>query len=115
MADAALKEDMRVAFTEKMKEEKVRLDFTQLQSDEAFGDIVSSLEDWNDLSGAEKKQRSMSLFGESGKTKGYKLAKKYCKSTCQAGKCACWMAEWLCNSRCHTCSSACQNRCGDCE
>ena len=69
MSDAAVKEEMRVAFTQKMTEEKGRLDFTQLQSDESFNDIVSSLEDWNDLSGAEKKQRSMSLFGETGRTK----------------------------------------------
>ena len=77
MSDAAVKEEMRVAFTEKMKEGKAGLDFTQLQSDESFGDIVASLEGWNELSGAEKKERSVSLFGEAGKTKGYKLAAKY--------------------------------------
>ena len=58
-------------------QEKAGLEFTQLQTDESFGDIVASLEGWEDLSGLEKKQRSVSLFGETGKTKGYKLAKKY--------------------------------------
>ena len=46
---------------------------------------------------------------------GQGMLKCHCKGTCQAGKCACWMAERLCNSRCHTRSSACRNRCGDCE
>ena len=35
MADAALKEEMRVAFAQKMVEAKSGLDFTQLQSDGA--------------------------------------------------------------------------------
>ena len=46
---------------------------------------------------------------------GQGMLKCHCKGTCQAGKCACWMAERLCNSRCHPRSSACRNRCGDCE
>ena len=77
MSDAAAKEAMRVAFTDKMQEEKKGLDFSQLQSDEAFRDLVACLGGWNDLSGGEKIERSVSLFGETGRTKGYKLAKKY--------------------------------------
>ena len=77
MADAALKEEMRVALTQKMVKAKMGPDFTQLQSDDAFRDIVASLDGWDELSGVEKKERSVSLFGESSKSKGYKLAKKY--------------------------------------
>ena len=77
MSDAAAKEAMRVAFTQKMTEEKARLDFSQLQSDDSFRDIVASLDGWNELSGGEKKERSTALFGETGSTKGYKLASKY--------------------------------------
>jgi hypothetical protein len=68
---------MCVAFTQKMKEGKAGLDFTLLLSDEEIGNIVASLEGWNELSGPEKKERSVSLFGEACKTKGYKLAAKY--------------------------------------
>ena len=77
MSDAAVKEEMRVAFIGKMKEGKAGLDFTLLLSDEEIADIVASLEGWNELTGPEKKERSVSLFGEACKTKGYKLAKKY--------------------------------------
>ena len=77
MSDAAVKEEKRVAFTEKMKVEMSGLDFSQLQSDESFGDIVASLDGWMELSGPEKKERSVSLFGQACQTKGYKLASKY--------------------------------------
>ena len=77
MSDAAVKEEKRVKFTEKMKEEKGRLEFSPLQSDASFGDIVASLDGWMELNGPEKKERAVSLFGESCQTKGYKLAGKY--------------------------------------
>ena len=61
MSDAAVKEEKRLAFTEKMKEEKARLDFSPLQSDASFGDIVTSLDGWMELNaGPEKKERSVS-------------------------------------------------------
>jgi hypothetical protein len=60
-----------------MKEEKARLDFSQLQSDESFGDIVTSLDGWMELNGPEKKERSVRLFGEGCQSKGYKLWSKY--------------------------------------
>jgi hypothetical protein len=38
---------------------------------------VALLDGWDELSGAERRERSVSLLGESSKSKGYKLAKKY--------------------------------------
>jgi hypothetical protein len=76
MADAEL-EEMRGAFAEKISQGKLGLEYTQLQSDNSFADIVASLQDWDELSGAEKKERTTSIFGEVNKSKGYKLAGKY--------------------------------------
>ena len=76
MADA-VKEEMRVASGQKMAQSKLGLDFTSVQSNEEFEDIKASLDGWDELSGAERKERAVALFGESSKSKAYKLAKKY--------------------------------------
>ena len=76
MADA-VKEEMRVAFGQKMAQAKLGLEFSSVQSDGEFADILAVLDGWDDLSGAERKERSVSIFGESSKSKGYKLARKY--------------------------------------
>ena len=76
MADA-VKEEMRAAFAQKIEQGKLGLEFTQLQSDESFAEIVSSLEGWDELTGAEKRERTVSLFGENNRSKGYKLAAKF--------------------------------------
>ena len=67
----------RVAFIGKMEEGKAGLDFTLLLSDDAIADIAASLEGWSELTGPEKKERSVSLFGQACQSKGYKLAEKY--------------------------------------
>ena len=71
------KEEMRPIFAQKVEQGKLGLEYTQLQSDDSFADIVASLQDWDELSGAEKKERTTSIFGEVNKSKGYKLAGKY--------------------------------------
>ena len=71
------KEEMRGVFAQKIEQGKLGLEFTQLQTDENFADVVAVLEDWDDLTGAERKERTTSIFGEVNKSKGYKLAGKY--------------------------------------
>ena len=48
-----------------------------MQSDGEFADILAVLDEWDGLSGAERKERSVIILGESSKSKGYKLARKY--------------------------------------
>ena len=57
MADV-VKEEMRVAFEQKMAQAKLGLDFTSVQSNDEFAEIVALLTGWADLSGAERKERS---------------------------------------------------------
>ena len=76
MADAE-REEMRVAFLEKIAEGKGERDYTQVQSDANFADLVSVLEDWDKLTGAQRKERTTSIYGEANISKGYKLASKY--------------------------------------
>jgi hypothetical protein len=45
---------------------------------------------------------------------GQGMLKCHCKGTCKAGKCACWVNDRLCNSRCHPRSKACLNHCREC-
>ena len=76
MADAG-KEEMRVAFAQKIAQLKLELDFTQLHSKESFADLVACLVDWETLSGGERAERTVSIFGEANRSKGYKLAGKF--------------------------------------
>ena len=72
-----MKEAMRVAFLQKVAQCKLGLQFSQVQTDDSFADIVSVLDGWDELTGAEKRERTVSLFGENNRSKGYKLAGKY--------------------------------------
>ena len=76
MADAG-KEEMRLAFLQKVAQLKLELEFTQLHSKESFADLVACLMDWDTLSGGERAERTVSIYGEINKSKGYKLASKY--------------------------------------
>ena len=76
MADAG-KEEMRVAFAQKVAQLKLELDFTQLHSKESFADLVACLVDWDTLSGGERAERTVSIYGEANRSKGYKLAGKF--------------------------------------
>ena len=71
------KEEMRVAFLQKVAQLKLELEFTQLHSKESFADLVACLTDWDTLNGKEKTERTISIYGEVNKSKGYKLAGKY--------------------------------------
>jgi len=76
MADAG-KEEMRVVFAQKIAQLKLELDFTQLHSKESFADLVACLVDWDTLTGGERAERTVSIYGEANKSKGYKLAGKF--------------------------------------
>ena len=77
MANAE-KEVMRAAFARKLAQSKLHLDFTSVQSNEEFDSIKASIGGVaGTVSGAERKERAVALFGESSKPKAYKLAKKY--------------------------------------
>ena len=71
------KEEMRVVFAQKIEQGKLGLEYTQLQSDSNFADVVAVLEDWDDLNDAQRKEKTTAIFGEVNKSKGYKLAGKY--------------------------------------
>ena len=68
---------MRAAFAQKLAQSKLQLDFTSVQSNEEFDSIKASIGGWQELSGAERKERAVALSGESSKSKAYTLAKKY--------------------------------------
>ena len=71
------KEEMRVVFAQKVEQGKLGLEYTQLQSDENFADVVAVLEGWDDLNGAQRKEKTTAIFGEVNLSKGYTLAGKY--------------------------------------
>ena len=71
------KEEMRGVFAQKIEQGKLGLEYTQLQSASNFADVVAMLEDWDDLNGAQRKEKTTAIFGEVNKSKGYKLASKY--------------------------------------
>ena len=52
------KEVMCAAFTEKLAQEKLGLDFTAIQSNEEFENVKASIDGWEALSGPERRERA---------------------------------------------------------
>ena len=67
MADAG-KEDMRVAFAQKIAQLKLELDFTQLHSKESFADLVACLVDWDTLRPCQDPEKVTDMLYESLRT-----------------------------------------------
>ena len=56
------KEAMRAAFLQKIEQGKLGLEFTQLQDEERFADLVNCLKDWETLTGGERAERTISIL-----------------------------------------------------